>query len=83
LDGGFLKGVPVVELTRITFPFYLNTDCLSRNNLVANQQSITTVSRMLTHNPLAYIVYAFGTIASRKVLCHTFFMQWVLPLIHF
>ena len=64
------KGVPV-ELTRITFPFYLNTDCLNWNNLVANQQGITGKPD-IDPQSLAYIVYVFGTTGQPKGVMHTF-----------
>lgn len=64
------KGVPD-HLTRITFPFYPNHDCINWNDLVAAHEPIAGILHT-DPNALASIIYTSGTTAQPKGAMHTF-----------
>lgn len=64
------KGVPD-ELTRITFPFYPNADCLNWDDLIANSDAIKG-NPDIDPKSLACIVYTSGTTGQPKGVMHDF-----------
>ena len=65
------KGVPD-HLTRITFPFYPNTDCLNWDDLIAHQEGIEG-RPFINPKSLACIVYTSGTTGQPKGVMHSFY----------
>ncbi|MES2371966.1 MAG: AMP-binding protein [Bacteroidota bacterium] len=64
------KGVPD-NLTRITFPFYPNKDCLNWNELIAGVIGITGIPQ-IDPMSLSCIVYTSGTTGQPKGVMHSF-----------
>ncbi len=64
------KGVPD-NLTKITFPFYPNIDCLNWDQLVADNKAIEG-KPIIDPSSLSCIVYTSGTTGQPKGVMHTF-----------